>query len=158
MLSRIKNSFIKFTSYIAVHYIKALDSHNIFPVKQNTISLICFHIRWKDFNYISLNPKVSTFKHIIISAILHRNQLVCKLFRIKGLPHFNVFSHSLVHIRHTKTINTRNSCNNNNVTSFHKAVSGSKTHLVDFAVYVTILFDIKITSRNVGFRLIVIVI
>ena len=67
---RIKNSFIKFASYITIQNIKSFYSDYLFPIKFNAVCFVSFHVRRINFYYITFYSKISSVQNIIISLIL----------------------------------------------------------------------------------------
>ena len=77
---------------------------------------------------------------------------------VKFFPDFNVNAHIAVQVRHSQSVNARNGRNDDNVAPFHKTVRRGKTQFVDFLVDCRVFFDVEVPRRNVGFRLVIIIV
>ena len=158
VLRRIKNGLVKFFNRVAGDNIEPADTRYVFPVQFDFIRFVRFHVRRIDFKNVPADTEIPAVKHRVIPLVLERNKLGGKRADVEFFPDFNVNAHIAVQIRHSQSVNARNGRNDDNVAPFHKTVRRGKAQFVYFLIDCRVLFDVEVARRNVGFRLVIIVV
>ena len=133
----------KLTLNFSCKHINFRNSVNFISKKLHTncpIRTIC----WKDFHYIAMHTKRTTFKIHLISCILYINQLMHNFISVNFHTLTKRHHHILIIIRTSDSINTRNRCHNNNIVSLCHRSSSRKSQFIDFIVNCRILRNISI--------------
>ena len=115
-------------------------------------------LRRKNIDHIAAHTKNPTMEIDFVALILHFDQALDDF----PLPHAVTDSHGQNHfvilVAIADTVNTRNRRDNDAIAAFQQAFGRRKAHLLDMIVDRRVFLDKQITSRNIGFRLIVVVV
>ncbi|OQC71147.1 MAG: hypothetical protein BWX45_01239 [Deltaproteobacteria bacterium ADurb.Bin002] len=112
----------------------------------------------KDLHDIAPDAEGAAVKIDVVALILNFHQTLQNILPGNFPAHFELNDHPQIGLRRTQTVNARNARHDDDISPRQKRVSGRVAKFVDFLVDGGILFDIGVRRRQVGFRLIVIVI
>ena len=111
-----------------------------------------------NFNHITAYAECAALKSNIIAVILNFHQLAQNSLTVNNLPRSQRKHHIVVFLRCAQAINARYTGNNNNVAAFKQRAGGRVAQFINLVVNGSVLFNISIALRNIGFRLIIIVV
>ena len=111
-----------------------------------------------NFNYITAHTKSTTLKSNVVTVILNFHQFAQNSLTVNNLPRPQRKHHIVIFLRCAQTINARHTGNNNYVTAFKQRAGGRVAQFINLIVNGSVLFNISIALRNIGFRLIIIVV
>ena len=94
----------------------------------------------------------------IIAVILDLDQLFYHIIPVFFHTRPQGNDHVLIINGTSKTIDTGNRSHDHHIPALRKSSSGRMTQLVDLVVNRRVLFNVGISGRNIGFRLIIIVV
>ncbi len=103
-------------------------------------------------------PEESPLKAIVLPGKLHFNQAPQDLIALDVLPFFQKEKHPVIGFRRTQTVDARNAGDDDAILALKQRPRCGVAQPVDLIVDQRILFDVGVRGRDVGFRLIVIVV
>ena len=137
--------------------VETADSFNFISKKADPDKFF-FTISRENFERISPDTKNTRFDFHFVSLITNIYQLTQECVPTIDLPEGNVQNRGTVGVRVAQTINCRNRSYDNHVLTRHQSGGCSQTKAVNFFINVGLFFYIKVSSGNVGFRLVVVVV
>ena len=111
-----------------------------------------------NFNNITTYAECTALKSNIVAVILNFHQLAQNSLTVNNLPRPQRKHHIVVFLRCAQAINARHTGNNNYITAFKQRAGGRVAQFINLVVNGSVLFNISIALRNIGFRLIIIVV
>ncbi len=112
----------------------------------------------KNFHHIAVHAEFVSHKIDVVPLVLDFDQLFQKLVPVFLHPGPQGNHHGAVIDRVAQAVNAGNAGNNNDIPPLRKGRSGRMPQLVDFVVDGGILFNIGVCRRNIGLRLVIIVV
>src|ERR1700689_1309870 len=92
------------------------------------------------------------------ALVLNFDKLAQDGFARDGLTLFDELHHSVIGLRGAEAVNTRDGSHDDDVATFEERTRGAHAQLVELIVDGGLFFDVGVARRDVGFRLVVIVI
>ena len=115
-------------------------------------------VRRDDVQILALDPERSPFVFDVVMLELHPDEPFQKFAAIDDVADAQGEDLFPEVLRITQPVNARHARDDDHVVALHERAYGAMTHLVDVVVDVGGLLDVQVPFRNVGFRLIVVVI
>ena len=112
----------------------------------------------ENINRIAAHTERSAHKIHVVAPILHFHQLRDNGRALLGVPLSQNQAHLRVAFRLSDPVDGRDGRNQNRVAPLKDTFGGRKAHLLDMLVDGCILFDKKISRRNIGLGLVVVVV
>ena len=130
-----------------------------------------FHIRTKEFNadtgificrkhfnHIPADTDIAPFQHLIIAGIMNIDQLGHKIAAIHRFTPFHHHRTLAVLIRGSNPVNTGYGTDYNHILPGHERTGSLQTQFINLFIYRGVLFNVSVCYRQVGFRLVIVVI
>jgi hypothetical protein len=95
---------------------------------------------------------------VLGAIVLNLDELAQHGFARDGLPLFEHQHHAVIGFRRADTVNAGNRCDDDHVTPLEEGARGAHAELVELVVDRGFFFDEGVAGRDVGFRLVVIVV
>ena len=117
-----------------------------------------FFVGEPDIDRIAPHAKGAAFERGVFAVVLDIDELGREFRRFDNIADFENNGEILIVFRRAQTVDAAYACDDNNVVAAHERTGRREAHAVDLVVNGRIFFDIDIRLRNIGFRLIVVVI
>ena len=117
-----------------------------------------FGLGRENINNITTHTKISPSQLDIIAGVLQLCKSAQDLTLIAKTALTQVQDHPMIGRRVAQPIDRRNRGNNDDVVTLQDRLGGGKAHLINMLVNRCVFFDEGIACRNVGFRLVIIII
>ena len=124
-------------------------------LEANRLSLF---IRREDLDHIAPHAKRAAMKIKVVALVLDVYQLAQQGIALNLGVFFDKQDQLKVGFRRTQTIDARDAGDDEGVAPLQERLGGRVAHLVDLFVDRRVLLDIRVAPRNVGFRLVVVVV
>ena len=111
-----------------------------------------------DFKGIAAHAEGAAVEVVIIALVVHFHQPGDELVHGEVLSHLNGNDHLGVIFRRAKAVDARNRSHNDHIAPGQQGVGGGVAQLVYVVVDGRIFFNIGVRGRNIGLRLVVVVI
>ena len=157
MASGINHKTGNFLNDFACQRIKERDGFQLIIKKLKPHGKLCV-LSGKHVNGIASDSERTACKIHFATLILHVHQLSNELLTTLEVAGAHDQTHLSVAFRFPNTVNSRDRCHNDGVTSLKNTFCGRQSHLLNMLINCRVFFDKKISARHVRFGLIVVVI
>ncbi len=114
--------------------------------------------RGENINRVTTHPKTTANELHVVAAILHPHELSDDLAQRQLVARAQAQDHGVVVGGVSNAVDTRNRSHNNRVTTFEQRFGCREPHLLDMFIDGGVFLDKKITLRNIGLGLVIVVI
>ena len=143
--------------HVPVHHGKLADPVDLVAEKFHADAV--FQLSFGDhLHSVPPNAEIPPFKRYVVALILNVHQTAQQLFRRHFHPRTQGNHLPLILAGVAHGINAGNGGDNNHVVPLLQGGGGAVAQTVDFQIDGSVLFDVGIGRRNIGFRLVIIVI
>ena len=94
----------------------------------------------------------------VVALVLDLDQLAEDLIAIDALPHLQRQQHPVVRLRRSEAVDARDARDDDDVATLEERPRRRQAHAVDLVVDRRFLLDVRVGGRDVGFRLVVVVV
>ncbi len=157
MASRIDGYLCERLQNLSPQRIDLGDRFNLIAEKFDPDRTILF-VRREDLNHIAPNPEGAPVKIDIVPFILNLHQFRKDFLSRYRHPLFQKEEHPVIRLRRPQAIDAGDAGDNDHIISLEEGPRGRVPHLIDLFIDLRILFNIGVGRRDVGFRLIIVVI
>src|SRR5262249_572086 len=112
----------------------------------------------EDFNYVSPHPKRSAAKIRLIAIIENFDQPPGNVFAPDLLAFLKEQQHAVVGVRRTETIDAAYGGNDYAVSPLKQRLGCRESEVVELIVNRRFLLDVDVAGRNVGLRLVIVIV
>ena len=154
---RIQIDVFERTNRFARHRIELIDRLDFVPPKRDAHRVFGTVYR-KHFDHVAAHPKRRARKLDIAALVLDFDEAIEQRVPIHFHARTQRNRHREIFDRRAQSVNARDGCDDDHVSRLAQRARRGVPQFVDLVVDGQILFDIRIRPRNIGLRLIVIVI
>ena len=153
----VERDFFQIASLLAGERIELGDRFNLVAKHGNAPGAVLI-VGGKHLDGIAARPEAAARKGIVIALILQRHQIAEQLLAADFLTEFQGEGHGGVGLDRADTVNAGDRRDDDHVLALQQRARRGMAHAVDLFVDRAFLLDISVRTRNIGFRLVVIVI
>ena len=113
---------------------------------------------WPDIEGVAAQAEASPVKEIVVSTVLERDEFARDLARLEALVMADIEPHGGVRFHRSDAVDAGDGSHDQNVVPLHQCAGSRVAHAVDLLVDLGFLLDVGVRARNIGFRLVVVVI
>ncbi len=112
----------------------------------------------EDIHAIAAHAKRTRLRFVIIAGVLDIDQPLQHRVATQRLAGHDVHQHGTVILRRAQTVNARDRSHDHHITSAEQGIGRAQPVALDLIIDRGVLLDVSVGLRNVGFRLVVVVI
>ena len=112
----------------------------------------------EDLHHVPPDPEGSPVKVVVVSLVLDLDELPEHLVTLAPSPLLEEHHHAVVRLGGPQPIDTRDGCDDDHIAPFQERASGRVAEFVDVLVDHGILLDEGVGLRDIGLRLVIVVI
>ncbi len=111
-----------------------------------------------DLHDVAADPERAAPELDVIALVLDVDELAEDLLPVDPLPHLERNRHPVVGLRRTQAVDARHAGDDDDVTALEQRPGGREPQAVDLVVDRRLFLDVGVARRDVGFRLVVVVV
>ena len=112
----------------------------------------------ENLDRITTHTEGATREGLIVALVLLGHQVCQKLALVERVTNLHFKRHGGIGLDRADTIDAGNRCYDDHVIALQQRTGGGVAHAVDLLVYAGFFFDIGIRTRDIGFRLVIVII
>ena len=134
----------------------AQDLHRV-PEELDAHRTLVF-IGGEDVHHVSPHAEGAAVEIVIVPGVLELDQSIQELLPQQGLSLLDEQEHPMVVLRRPNPVDARHAGNDDHITTLEQGAGGGMAHPVDLFVDRCVLLDVGVRGRQVGFRLVIVVV
>ncbi len=156
VLGRVDGKFVHLQDRLPGYRMEFSDSGNFFPVKLDPIRFL--EVRGENLEHIAPRAEPSPLENGVVPFVLQGHQFPLELVRVDYRSLLDMYPQVAVGLGQTETVDAGNGGHDDYVVPLHEAEGRREAEPVDFLIDGCVFFNIQVPRRNIGFRLVVVVV